>query len=297
MPAAKGALEKWANKWKLVDMLIQRILTSFALLFVVLAAVFLLPSRYFYLFIGLVISISIWEWSALAGFVKVPARIACLVVLVGFMWICLHAPVPIEIYFIAGIVFWIVAFLFVYSYSGKQSESGYKAALFLVALPLFIPGWMAFVWLRDQQFFAYHLLSLFALVASADIGAFFAGKAFGRHKLAENVSPNKTWEGFCGGIIASAFVITLASFFFITQVSEVSVKKWLLLMACAMLVAASSAVGDLFESLVKRFRNVKDSGTILPGHGGILDRIDGLTAAAPVYAMLLLLLDSQFLNT
>jgi len=193
-------------------------------------------------------------------------------------------------------VFWIVAFLYVCNYSGKQSEHDYKVALFLVALPLFIPGWMAFVWLREQQYFAFHLLSLFALVASADIGAFFAGKAFGRHKLAENVSPNKTWEGFCGGIIASAFVITLASFIFISRVSDISVMKWLLLVSCAMLVATSSAVGDLFESLVKRFRNVKDSGTILPGHGGILDRIDGLTAAAPVYAMLLVLLDSQFLS-
>ena len=277
-------------------MLIQRILTSFALLFVVLAAVFFLPPGYFYLFIGLVICISIWEWSALAGFVKTSSRITCLLILAGFMWISLHAPVPIEIFFITGIVFWIVAFLYVCNYSGKQSEHDYKVALFLVALPLFIPGWMAFVWLREQQYFAFHLLSLFALVASADIGAFFAGKAFGRHKLAENVSPNKTWEGFCGGIIASAFVITLASFIFISRVSEISVIKWLLLVACAMLVAASSAVGDLFESLVKRFRNVKDSGTILPGHGGILDRIDGLTAAAPVYAMLLVLLDSQFLS-
>ena len=277
-------------------MLLQRIVTAFALLFVVLAAVFFLPVNLFHLFIAFVISVSVWEWSALAGLTNKAARIGYLVCMLILMWLCLHAPVPVELYFSLGLIFWIAAFIFITRYSDKQSPSGYRLLFALLGLPLLLPGWMAFTWLREQQFHAYHVLSLFALVAAADTGAYFAGKSFGRHKLAVNVSPNKTWEGFVGGMLASALIMTVTTLVFVRQVTEVSISQWLLLVVCAMVIAAFSVVGDLFESMVKRFRNVKDSGAILPGHGGILDRIDGLTAAAPVYALLLLLLAPQFAN-
>ena len=275
-------------------MLIQRILTSIALLVLILAAVFYLPPGLFFIFIGTVISISIWEWSALAGFEKISTRIIYLICMLVLLWLSLHAPIPAIFYFVSGILFWMVAFLLIYSYKGSQSPSAFRAIFALVAVPLFVPGWLAFVWLREQPYHAFHLLLLFALVASADIGAYFTGKSLGRHKLAVNVSPNKTWEGFCGGMLMSAIVISFTGYFLISPVSEVRINESMLLILCAMIIAAFSVIGDLFESLVKRFRNVKDSGSILPGHGGILDRIDGLTAAAPVYAMLVLFLGPLF---
>ena len=99
-------------------MLLQRILTSFALLFVVLAAVFYLPPRLFFLFIAVVIAISVWEWSALAGLENLLPRAVLLVVMLALMWVCLHAPVPVALYFVIGLGFWVTAFLFVYSYKG-----------------------------------------------------------------------------------------------------------------------------------------------------------------------------------
>ncbi len=275
-------------------MLLQRVLTAFVLLFVVLAAVFYLPLQLFSLFITLVISVSVWEWSALAGIKNTVGRVAYVIFMLGCLWVALHAPIPVEIYFIVGLVFWVAAYFFIYAYRGQQSGTEYTLLLMLVGLPLFVPGWMAFVWLREQQYFAFHVLSVFAVVAAADTGAYFAGRALGRYKLAVNVSPNKTWEGFCGGMLASGLIFTVTTFLFVNRIAEISVTRWLLLVGCAMLIAAFSVVGDLFESMIKRYRDVKDSGAILPGHGGILDRIDGLTAAAPVYALLLVLLAPRF---
>ncbi len=275
-------------------MLLQRVLTAFVLLFVVFAAVFYLPLQLFSLFIALVISVSVWEWSALAGIKNTVGRVAYVIFMLGCLWVALHAPIPVEIYFIVGLVFWVAAYFFIYAYRGQQSGTEYTLLLMLVGLPLFVPGWMAFVWLREQQYFAFHVLSVFAVVAAADTGAYFAGRAYGRYKLAVNVSPNKTWEGFCGGMLASGLIFTVTTFLFVNRIAEISVTRWLLLVGCAMLIAAFSVVGDLFESMIKRYRDVKDSGAILPGHGGILDRIDGLTAAAPVYALLLVLLAPRF---
>ncbi len=95
-------------------------------------------------------------------------------------------------------------------------------------------------------------------------------------------------------MLVSGLIFTITTFLFVNRIAEISVARWLLLVGCAMLIAAFSVVGDLFESMIKRYRDVKDSGAILPGHGGILDRIDGLTAAAPAYALLLVLLAPRF---
>ena len=126
-----------------------------------------------------------------------------------------------------------------------------------------------------QKFF----LLVFLFVAAADIGAYFAGRAFGAKKLAPAVSPGKTWEGVGGGAVLAASVCGVGLLFFPVQ--------WPLWMALSIGLVAVSIFGDLFESLVKRATGVKDSGTILPGHGGVLDRIDSLLAALPVFALLL----------
>jgi len=134
------------------------------------------------------------------------------------------------------------------------------------------------------------LIVLFiCMVAAADTGAFFAGRALGKHKLAPQVSPNKTWEGLAGGILLSCTVALLVYFFVYrgSMPGTGGVTQLLLVLAAALSIAIFSVVGDLFESIAKRQAGVKDSGSLLPGHGGMLDRIDSITAALPMYALAL----------
>jgi len=271
-------------------MLIQRVLTSFVLLFIILGSVFGLSENNFTLFLGLVISIAIWEWSALAGLSTLAGRISYLLLMIAVMYISLHLPIPTFVSLATGLLFWVIAFLLVCFFPDGQQFWGKIPIFLIIGLPLFIPGWLAFTWLRSQEYYSFHLLLLLALVAAADIGAFFTGKAIGRLSLAPRVSPNKTWEGFTGGLVASGFVVTLVTVILISRVTEINFQLWLKYFMSTLLIASFSVVGDLFESMIKRFRSVKDSGAILPGHGGMLDRIDGLTAAVPVYALLVMLM-------
>jgi phosphatidate cytidylyltransferase len=126
------------------------------------------------------------------------------------------------------------------------------------------------------------LLYLLVLIAAADVGAYFGGRAFGRRKLAPHVSPGKTWEGFAAGMLASIIIAALGAALF-----DQPFWPWL---ALCLLVAVVSVIGDLTESMFKRHVGLKDSGTLLPGHGGVLDRIDSLTAAAPTFLLGLLTL-------
>jgi phosphatidate cytidylyltransferase len=121
------------------------------------------------------------------------------------------------------------------------------------------------------------VLLLCLLVWAADIGAYIAGKLYGRIKLAPAISPGKTLEGLAGGLIAAGIVVYIAAFYF----NSMPVAMLVML---GMVTAALSVIGDLFESLMKRMAEVKDSGSLLPGHGGVLDRIDSMTIAAPLFA-------------
>ncbi|MFT5321709.1 MAG: phosphatidate cytidylyltransferase [Pseudohongiellaceae bacterium] len=276
-------------------MLWQRVVTSFALLALILSAVFILPASLFYLFILLVMGIAAWEWSSLAGMSNTIYRALYVTVLLAAMVVSTHKGAPINLFFSMAIVCWLMALLFICIYPAGQIFWSKKATLIVAGLPLFVPGWLAFFVLRNQSNHEFHILLLFFLVAAADIGAYFAGRTFGKYKLAVRVSPNKTWEGFAGGVLACTLLIVIAVLLFSEQLPEMNSIRWFKLVIMGLLIAAFSVVGDLFESMVKRNRDVKDSGTILPGHGGILDRIDGLTAAAPLYAMCLIQLGAEFL--
>jgi len=120
------------------------------------------------------------------------------------------------------------------------------------------------------------------LVAAADTGAFFSGRRFGRHKLAELVSPNKTWEGVIGGIVSCLVLLVI-----VKSILPAEKISWVLILVLPLLVSFFSVTGDLFESMLKRVRGLKDSGNILPGHGGILDRIDGIVSTTPAYILML----------
>jgi phosphatidate cytidylyltransferase len=143
--------------------------------------------------------------------------------------------------------------------------------------------WLGLVWLKSEESADLLLTWLMLLVWGADIGAYFAGRAFGRRKLAPNVSPGKTWAGVYGGMLTSVIISLVIAYFYLP---EHSLKGWIWLLVLSSAVIAVSVMGDLFESLLKRNRGIKDSSSLLPGHGGVLDRIDSLCAATPMFVLL-----------
>ncbi len=155
--------------------------------------------------------------------------------------------------------------------------------LLAMGFAVLLPSWLSLLYLRDNPAFRQYVFVFFAMVAAADTGAYFSGKRFGRHKLSPTVSPNKTWEGFAGGVIACCVVLWVSLALIQPANLELNFVTLLVATAGATLMASYSVVGDLFESMMKRQANMKDSGTLLPGHGGILDRIDSMTAALPLY--------------
>jgi len=152
----------------------------------------------------------------------------------------------------------------------------------LIGLLVLLPAWQGLVLLKHWPLGNWLILSVMVLVWAADIGAYFSGRAFGKRKLAPQVSPGKSWEGVYGGLAVS-LVITL-----VVGISrDWGVGQILLGLLGAALVVMASVIGDLTESMFKRRSGIKDSSNLLPGHGGVLDRIDSLTAAIPLFAVLL----------
>ena len=270
----------------------QRIVTGVLLAGGVIAAVAFLPLPALAAVFGAVVAIAAWEWTRLAGYQHPALRLAYLALVVGLL---------VGIYFYAGLgstpvldtlqpvfglacLWWAIALLWIKAYPASGVFWATAPMLALMGLLVLVPPWVAAVYLLNYEYGQLMLLAMVILVAGADIGAYFTGRKFGRTKLAPMVSPGKSWEGVIGGQLT---VILLA----VAAHSGLGLERMSLLatVAIAVFAASASVVGDLLESMVKRHRGVKDSGSILPGHGGFLDRIDGITAAAPVMALGLIL--------
>jgi len=149
----------------------------------------------------------------------------------------------------------------------------------LVGLVLLLPTWLALIQLKQMG--ALTLVAIMATVWLADIAAYFFGRTFGRHKLAPSISPGKTWEGACGG----GFAVVVYGFIMASRLPDAFLNRPIILLFALIFLSALSIMGDLFESLLKRQAGVKDSSNVLPGHGGILDRIDSLTSTLPLVAL------------
>jgi phosphatidate cytidylyltransferase len=189
-----------------------------------------------------------------------------------------------------AIIFWFMVFLAISVYPAGQQywEATWKlGAMGIVCL---LPTWIGLFYLKVLDPTGMLVFILIGLVSIVDIGAYFSGRAWGNKKLALALSPKKSWAGFWGGMASCAALATLILWWVHTRYQPLSVDLWILLLAAAMLMAVFSVVGDLFESMLKRHRGVKDSGRLLPGHGGFLDRIDSLMAATPIYVLALLVL-------
>ncbi|MCU4675739.1 phosphatidate cytidylyltransferase [Catenovulum sp. 2E275] len=278
----------------------KRILTALILLPLALIAIFELPLIPFAIFTAIVMSIGAWEWGPFIGFCNKRRRVVLMGALVGSMFgfaklsglidygqINLYQP-QVETALWISLAWWALALLLVVTYpKSSRYWRGLRWIKGLFGLFTLLPAWLAINIIRANQYEldvqngAWLLLYVFALVWAADIGAYFAGKAFGKRKLMPNVSPGKTLEGFAGGVVASTTLIFLA-----LQTPLFVGHNGLEVVLISLAVVFSSVLGDLLESMLKRQAGIKDSGTILPGHGGVLDRIDSLTAALPVFACL-----------
>ena len=179
------------------------------------------------------------------------------------------------------LAWWIIAFFIVVSHPKNSNLLNQNMTINLVnGLFLFVPMAASLAILHSQERSLVLLLLLY--IWAADIGAYFSGRRFGNKKLCPNVSPNKTWEGVYGGVILTQLV---AIAYVLSTIESPTLKDFLVFCFLALLVSIVSILGDLFESVLKRISNQKDSGNILPGHGGLLDRIDSLTASAPLFVL------------
>ena len=259
-------------------MLKLRVITALVLLPIVLAALFLLDRTAFAWVAGVFFLIAGWEWSALMGRLATPTRLLWVASL-GLLCLLAEWLRPQWLYTLLPL-WWLLALVMVVTYPATAARWARLPVMMLLGWLLLVPSWAAVVHIQSAGVLglpgAWALLFILVWVWAADTGAYFAGRALGRHKLAPSVSPGKTLEGLVGGVLLALAVAALVPIW-----APVSAALPLLLVAAALTVLAS-VLGDLFESMVKRQSGVKDSGTILPGHGGMLDRIDSVTAALPV---------------
>jgi phosphatidate cytidylyltransferase len=263
-------------------MLKQRVITALILLPIALCGFFLLHGGAFALFIGLVVTLGAWEWARLAGFSSQPARVSFALAVAALLFLLYWSPSLAPWLLAAAFLWWLLATYLVLTYPASAAGWSSPSRKLLIGLLVLLPAWQGLVLIKQWPLGNWLIMAVMVLVWGADIGAYFSGKAFGKRKLAPQVSPGKSWEGFFGGM-ALCLVITLV----VGLVRDWSAAELLLGLLGAALVVAISVVGDLTESMFKRSAGIKDSSNLLPGHGGVLDRIDSLTAAIPVFAVLL----------
>lgn len=271
-------------------MLKQRVITAVVLAVLFLGGLFFLSVTGFALAIGVVVMLAGWEWANLSGLTAQWQRLLYAAVVGGSValaaWYTGFLPAgelqtgPLQVLLLAACTWWAVALLWVQGYPSSALLWGHSIIKMLMGFLVLVPTWLALVFLRDQPAGEWLILLVMVMVACADIGAYFTGKAFGRRKLAPAVSPGKSWEGFWGGFACCLLQAGIVGYAF--------GGGWLTLAIIAP-ASLASVLGDLLESMVKRQRGVKDSSQLLPGHGGILDRVDSITAAAPVFALAVLL--------
>ncbi len=259
-------------------MLRERVVTG-AIIGVALAAMLLyLPAAVVIAAFVLVILAAAWEWALFAQFTAYMSRalyVLAVAACLGLGWYCSRSNAEyLQSVLWLALAWWIVAFAWILF--APTGHNRFTAAV--CGLLVMVPAAIALADLyRQPESGPQLVLFLLLLVWAADVGAYFVGRNFGRLKLAPRVSPQKTWEGLIGGVLVSATVAAAGAWWF--------ARPPLAFLSLCLGVVLVSIVGDLTESMFKRYAGLKDSGSIFPGHGGVLDRFDSVTAAAPVFLL------------
>ena len=266
-------------------MLKTRVVTALLLVAGLALILFALPPLAAVLAFAAIAALAAWEWGGLMR-QDPPARVMYACVLVLFCWQLTVAAQLVPVLLGVAAVFWILVVPLWFRY--RWTLAGNDFFGYLIGALVILPTWAAMVALHAVD--TWLLLAAMALVWVADISAYFAGRSFGRHKLAPSISPGKTWEGVAGAVVGVLIygAIVLAY----SPLAGSLPLAWPLLALLLMLLTAASVIGDLFESLLKRQAGIKDSSNLLPGHGGVLDRIDALTSTLPLAALILYLVKS-----
>ncbi|MDX7991919.1 phosphatidate cytidylyltransferase [Xenorhabdus littoralis] len=285
-------------------MLKYRLLTTLILIPLVVAALFFLPPSGFGLVVIAVSALAAWEWGQFAGLLTQAKRIMLAAAFAVGLLVLQYSlsdfshliEKPQVVYLLwAGMLWWVAAILLVVTYPASASlwKSSVVLRLLFGVLTI-VPFYCGMMVLRTQGYEnntydgAWWLLYVMLLVWAADSGAYIFGRTMGKHKMAPKVSPGKTLEGLVGGLLTAALISWLFGKFAPVPV----MPEHLLLISTVVVIA--SVFGDLTESMFKRESGVKDSSQLIPGHGGVMDRVDSLTAAIPVFAGLVLLISSGF---
>ncbi len=267
-------------------MLRQRVITALILAPLVLAAILFLPDSSFNLIAIAIFALGAWEWGGLASLSQ-PGRIFYVVVFTVVSFVLYRADQQVwqsVLWF--SMVVWLCALFWVVRFPAAIHFWGGRFQRALLGMVLLVPAWLAIVYLKQTSLGGVLIVMLMLIIWGADIGAYFSGRAWGKTKLAPQVSPGKTWAGVLGGLFSSV-VICWALASAAGLMSYLQPLQWLSFGVLALATASISVLGDLTVSMLKRHRGVKDSGNLLPGHGGLLDRIDSLVAGLPLFSLLI----------
>lgn len=271
-------------------MLKTRVITALVLMAVLLPILFLLPPIYIGAFFLVALLAAAWEWSRLitpgaerAAWIYALLCLAIILFLLGMQ----NPSWQLSLIFLA-VLFWFFIAPFILAKGMNLSLNRLRAFYIVLGLILLPATWFALIFLRDLGLV--FLLSSMALVWVADIGAYFVGKAFGKHKLAVQISPGKSIEGALGGLVF-CYIYALLCIIYLPFESTLfgawAIRfGWVPMLLMVAVLTAFSIFGDLFESQLKRLAGVKDSSFLLPGHGGVLDRVDALIPTMPIAALL-----------
>lgn len=266
----------------------QRFATASVLALVFISALVFFPISVFISLIMLVVLVAGWEWADLA---KIGSTSGKLFFVLALLLSMLATANYVGVYTafdrllsyqicLSAMGLWAVIFLWLQGYPSSAILWSPRPVMLALGIVLLSITWLAIASIISLDNGRFLVLLAMAIIIFADIGGYIVGKSLGRHKLAPTISPGKTWEGLLGGMALQVLLVVGMVFFF----EEVN---WLNLCLLVFPVAFASVIGDLFESMLKRHRGVKDSSNLLPGHGGFLDRLDGVMPALPLFFVIL----------
>ena len=263
-------------------MLIQRVITALVFGIMVVMSILYLPLFAFRILAELIVALAAWEFAEFFWQKEPKKKIGFLIAfLLVSIFVQFFSALPV---LIVAALWWLGATYFLWRYTLEEKNFFTNtASQYFVGILIFVPCVLGLVEIQDKLGAGF-LLYILTIICAVDIGAYFTGKTLGRHLLAPKISPKKTVEGVIGGVVL-ALIVTVIGAFLLGFSFDDGGKHSISFLILVIVMCLWSVIGDLFESMLKRQVGVKDSGQLLPGHGGMYDRIDSLTAAIPIFVL------------